>query len=168
MKRMITTLVSLAVLAGCASSGSGGNAAAPSIAERGKPAPAWSEPTIAGSTLSMASLEGKPVYLNFFASWCPPCNDEAPQVNAIAGEFAPKGLQVIGVDVSENAAKAKKFVDEHHLTYPAVIDSGTLRDAYRINGMPVHVFIDRAGIVKKIEIGQLSKDQMIADVKSIL
>lgn len=141
---------------------------APPVAKAGLPAPAFDEPTVAGPNLTMAALRGKPVYLNFFASWCPPCNEEAPDVNAVQAQFKSDGLQVVGVDVLENKAKAQKFVDEHHLTYPAVVDSGALRDAYNINGMPVHVFIDRAGIVKKIEIGELSKAEMIADVKSVL
>ena len=66
------------------------------------------------------------------------------------------------------AAKAKEFVEQHQLTYPAVVDSGTLSDQYTINGMPVGVFIDRRGIVRKIEIGQLSSEQLDADIKSIL
>jgi cytochrome c biogenesis protein CcmG, thiol:disulfide interchange protein DsbE len=138
------------------------------VASVGAPAPAFSEPTVAGPTLTMDSLKGKPVFLDFFATWCPPCNAEAPDVNDIAKTYGPKGLQVVGVDVLENAAKAKKFVDQHHLSYPAVVDAGALRDAYNINGMPVAVFIDKNGVVKKIETGELSKDEMLADVKAIL
>jgi hypothetical protein len=74
----------------------------------------------------------------------------------------------VGVDVLENAEKAKKFVDQHHLTYPAVVDSGTLRDAYQINGMPVAVFIDKDGNIRKIETGEITKEEMLADVKAIL
>jgi peroxiredoxin len=144
------------------------NDAAPRVAKVGAPAPAFDEPTTDGGNLTMDSLRGKPVYLNFFASWCPPCNEEAPDVGDVQRQFKGAGLQVVGVDVLENKAKAKKFADEHHLAYPAVVDSGALRDAYNINGMPVHVFIDRNGIVKKIEIGELSKAEMIANVKTIL
>jgi cytochrome c biogenesis protein CcmG/thiol:disulfide interchange protein DsbE len=151
-------LLSVLIAAGC-------SAHAASV---GAPAPSFSEATVAGGTLTMDSLKGKPIYLNFFATWCPPCNEEAPDVAAVAKQFAPQGLQVVGVDVLENAAKAQKFVDEHHIAYPAVVDAGALRDAYNINGMPVHVFIDKFGVVKKIETGELSKAEMIADVKMIL
>lgn len=116
----------------------------------------------------MDSLKGKPLYLSFFATWCPPCNEEAPDVEGIAKAYGPQGLQVVGVDVLENQTKAQQFVDAHHLSYPAIVDSGALRDAYNINGMPVNVFIDKTGIVKKIEIGELSKAEMLADVKAIL
>lgn len=134
----------------------------------GAAAPGFSEPTVDGATLTMASLAGKPLWLNFFATWCPPCNEEAPAVAAVQGEFAARGLQVVGVDVLENAAKAKEFVDKHHLNYPAVVDEGALRDAYDINGMPVNVFIDKDGIVRSIEIGELTRAEMEADVKKIL
>lgn len=164
--------LAILALAGCShgsnATGNASNATAPSVAKIGAQAPAFNEPTVAGPSLSMAELHGKPVYLNFFATWCPPCNEEAPDVSAVAQQFKNNGLQVVGVDVLENQKKAQIFVDQHHLSYPAVVDSGTLRDAYNINGMPVHVFIDRSGVVKKIVIGELSKSEMIANIKSIL
>ncbi len=138
------------------------------IARVGQPAPEFAEPTAAGGRLDLASLRGHPVYLNFFASWCPPCNDEAPSIEALQRRYAAQGLQVVGVDVLENAAKAKQFVAEHRLSYPAVVDDGTLRDQYRIDGLPVHVFIDRGGVVRNIVIGQLQPGEMQDDVKAIL
>lgn len=134
----------------------------------GAPAPEFSEASVPGPTLSLASLHGKAIYLNFFATWCPPCNEEAPAINALQRQYAARGLQVVGVDVLESARKAVLFRQQHHLLYPAVVDDGTLRDQYRVNGLPVHVFIDRGGIVRKIVIGELSPAAMRADVESIL
>ncbi len=68
----------------------------------------------------------------------------------------------------ENARKAAAFRSEHHLEYPVVVDSGTLRDQYDVNGLPVHVFIDRRGIVQKIVVGELSPEAMRANVERIL
>jgi cytochrome c biogenesis protein CcmG, thiol:disulfide interchange protein DsbE len=156
------------VVAGCAGGNSGGSGAK-ATATVGQAAPDWSDPLVKGSgALTMAQLRGKPVFMDFFATWCPPCNAEAPMVNAAYKQYESQGLQVIGVDVQENAQKAKQFVDQHQLDYPAVVDSGTLSDQYRINGMPVGVFIDKTGVVRKIEVGQLSPDQLNADIKSIL
>ncbi len=165
IKRAVLTAAALAA-AGCSSASNGGAPLA--TAKIGAPAPAFVEPKVGGGTLSMASLKGDPVYLNFFATWCPPCNQEAPDVSAVAQQFKSAGLHVVGIDVLENATKAKQFVAEHHLVYPAVVDDGALRDAYSINGLPVHVFIARDGTVKKIVVGELSKAQMIEDVKAIL
>jgi len=113
-------------------------------------------------------LHGKAIYLNFFASWCPPCNEEAPAIDALARTYGARGLEVVGVDVLENARKAAAFRSQHHLAYPVVVDSGALRDQYEVNGLPVHVFIDRSGIVRKIVVGELSPAAMRSNVELVL
>jgi peroxiredoxin len=138
------------------------------IAQVGHPAPAWTEPSIPGPTISLTALRGKPIYLNFFATWCPPCAQEAPAIDALSRDFASAGLRVVGVDVLENARKAALFRTEHHLSYPVVVDTGTLRSQYEINGLPVHVFIDRSGIVRKIVVGELSPAAMRENVERIV
>jgi cytochrome c biogenesis protein CcmG, thiol:disulfide interchange protein DsbE len=149
-------------LAACANNAGG------AAAQVGSAAPSFDEPLVGGGSLAMSKLVGKPVMMDFFATWCPPCNAEAPEVETAYKTYAPKGLQVIGVDVQENAGKAKLFVTQHQLTYPAVVDSGTLSDAYQINGMPVTVFIDKTGVVRKIEVGQLTSSQIDTDIQAVL
>ena len=165
--------ITLALLAACSGAAASNNAAAQNDetsqrAHVGSPAPDWTEPKAGGGTLELSSLKGKAVYLNFFATWCPPCNEEAPAINALQKKYGSKGLQVVGVDVLENPAAAQKFRTEHNLVYPALADSGTLRDEYNINGLPVHVFIDRAGIVKNVVVGELSPAEMDENVQRIL
>jgi cytochrome c biogenesis protein CcmG, thiol:disulfide interchange protein DsbE len=164
----ISALVLAALALAACSQGGKATSTSPQIARVGAPAPDFSEPSMPGPRLSLESLRGKAIYLNFFATWCPPCNEEAPAINALQRQYAASGLQVVGVDVLESARKAALFRQEHHLLYPAVVDQGTLRDAYRVNGLPVHVFIDREGIVRNIVIGELSPGAMRADVERIL
>ena len=154
-------------LAACAR-GATASSSAHQIAHVGNPAPDWSEPSIPGPTLSFASFRGKAVYLNFFATWCPPCNEEAPSIDALAREYGARGVQIVGIDVLENARKAAQFRNEHNLSYPVVVDDGTIRDQYRVNGLPVHVFIDRTGIVRKIVVGELSPTMMRNDIETML
>ena len=156
-------------LAACVRAGSARVRRAPrKVAHVGEPAPDWTEPSLPGPTLSLAVFHGKAVYLNFFATWCPPCNEEAPAIDALAREYAARGLQVVGVDVLENARKAAEFRQEHHLTYPVVVDGGTLRDQYTVNGLPVHVFIDRLGIVRRIVVGEMSPADMRSNAERLL
>lgn len=169
MDRVAWLTVAIAAMAAC---GRGGGSAAgtgsSATARVGEAAPSWSEPSLPGPTLSLASLRGRAIYLNFFASWCPPCNQEAPAIDALARRYAARGLAVVGVDVLESESKAASFRKDHHLGYPVVVDSGTLRDQYRVNGLPVHVFIDRSGIVRKIVVGELSPAGMRDNVESLL
>ncbi len=158
----------LFALAACAHGGGANSPDSPQIARVGDPAPAWSEPSIPGPRVSLAGLRGKAVYLNFFATWCPPCNAEAPAINSIQKTYGDKGLQVVGVDVLENAHKAALFRDQHHLLYPVVVDDGTLRDQYRVNGLPVHVFIDKAGVVRRVVVGEMSPAAMQSNAEQLL
>jgi cytochrome c biogenesis protein CcmG/thiol:disulfide interchange protein DsbE len=164
-RRLVFASCALATLLGSCAGGSNGSSG---VAQVGEEAPAFTDPLASGGTLSMAQLRGKPVLLDFFATWCPPCNAEAPEIENAYRRFAPRGLQIVGVDVLETKQKTSSFVTAHGLTYPAVVDSGTLADAYRINGMPVSVFIDKTGIVRKIEIGELSQEQIDRDIAAVL
>ncbi len=153
-------LVALLALSAC---GGGSN-----IARVGAQAPGWTQTTSTGSKLSMASLSGKPVYLNFFATWCIPCNEEAPFINAMQKKYAARGLQIVGIDELENAAATRRFVRRFGLVYPAVVDDGALESAYLINGLPVHVFIARDGTVMKMTVGEMSKAQIESSIRALL
>jgi thiol-disulfide isomerase/thioredoxin len=178
-KRLALAAVGALVLSACggthgtqtsatsASASSPVSRVAPAIATVGELAPAWSGPMLGGGTLSSASFHGKPVYLNFFASWCEPCNDEASTIQALSKKYAASGVTVVGVDVEENAAKAGGFARTHGLTYPVVVDSGSMRDAYGVNGLPQHVFIDRNGVVRDLVPGEMDAGEIDAQLKAI-
>ena len=171
--QILTSVIAVALLSGCgggaqgkavASSGSGSKQAA----KVGAPAPDWTMPTSTGSMLALSSLRGKPVYLNFFASWCPPCNEEAPSVNDLQKKYASRGLAVIGVDELEGRKKAEEFRKKYALVYPAIVDSGVLQSQYAVNGLPVHVFISRDGVVKQIRVGEMTDSDIDASIRAIL
>lgn len=156
------------LLAACAGGGGHSAQGGDGVAHVGNPAPTWSESTSRGSRFDAASLHGKVAYLNFFATWCPPCNEEAPTIDALQRQYGARGLQVVGIDVLENARKAGDFQRQHGLSYPVVVDDGTLRGEYAVNGLPVHVFIDRQGIVRSIVVGEISARDMRANVLRLL
>lgn len=160
-------VVAALLLAGCGASKASAQGT-PDVAHVGQQAPDFTEPTAPTGSLSFASLRGHPIYLNFFATWCGPCNEEAPSIEKLQEQYGAQGLRVVGIDVLEDAAKAEGFKKEYHLTYPAVVDDGKLRDAYRINGLPVHAFIDRNGTIRNIVIGQMSPDEIRTNILSLL
>lgn len=164
MARTSIALVLAAAFAGCSSANHG----AGTPGRVGGPQPKWSLPATTGAQLSNTSFAGKPVYMNFFATWCPPCNEEAPDVNAMQKKYAAQGLQVVGVDEAESMEKARAFVKSHSLVFPAVADDGTLEDAFLVNGLPVHVFIARNGTIRMIHAGEMSRAQIESAVRSVL
>lgn len=115
-------------------------------------------------TLDMRRYRGKVVYVNFFASWCPPCNMEAPSLAALARRYASRGLVVIGIDEAEPAAKALAFRERYHLPYPIALDPEAKAGApFGAESLPTQVFFDRngtavhaqAGMIDPSSIGQL-------------
>ncbi len=159
---LVMALVAVAALAAC-----GGSSSKVGIVV-GNTAPNWSEPLSTGGQFSFASLHGKPVYLNFFATWCPPCKEETPWVETLQQRYASRGLHVVGIDMAENAQLAQRYRAQYRLTYPVVVDSGMLQDLYNINGLPVHVFIARNGTIQRLVVGEMAKSEIESAVKALL
>jgi cytochrome c biogenesis protein CcmG/thiol:disulfide interchange protein DsbE len=110
-------------------------------------APAFTLPRLdGGGSLSLASYRGRGVVLNFWASWCEPCEDEAEVLEQTWQRNRSRGLVVLGVDANDFESDARRFVDRNGMTYPVVHDGPgeTLRD-YKVKGFPVTFFIDRRG-----------------------
>ncbi len=109
-------------------------------------APAFELKTFDGQTLSLSNLRGKPVVLNFWASWCQPCRQEAPLLQAAWEQYRTQNLVLIGVDYVDTEPEAKKYLQEFKITYPNGPDIGTVISGnYHITGVPETYFITREG-----------------------
>jgi cytochrome c biogenesis protein CcmG, thiol:disulfide interchange protein DsbE len=96
--------------------------------------------------LDLASLRGKPVVLNFWASWCVPCKGEAAMLEQAWNQYRSKGVVFVGVDYHDVTSDARTFLSHHGVTYPTVQDgSGMTGDRYGLTGVPETYFIDRQG-----------------------
>jgi cytochrome c biogenesis protein CcmG/thiol:disulfide interchange protein DsbE len=126
----------------------------------GAPAPAFSLPRLEGDgSVSLASLRGKTVVLNFFASWCGPCKREAPDLESLWRQYRSDGVVVLGVDSGDARSDARRFLSAHGVTYPVVFDPGEklARGAYALPGLPVTYVINPAGrIVGERVVGPVS------------
>lgn len=128
----------------------------------GQSAPQISLPQLASNNLedlTLASLRGKIVYLDFWASWCGPCRLSFPQLEALRQELGPRGFEVFAVNVDEFEPDALRFLEEVAVTYPVVRDGvGDTPSAYGIAGMPTGYLIDRTGVIRLIHQGYRKSD----------
>jgi cytochrome c biogenesis protein CcmG, thiol:disulfide interchange protein DsbE len=145
-------------------------AAVLAVPQPGQPAPALSLPSPDGKKIDLASLRGKPVYVNFFASWCGPCNEEAPSIGKLRAKYAQRGLQVVGIDELDAPGQAAAFQKRYANPYSLVgiDDSGVTGRSFGAVAMPVHIFIDRNGTVRTYRIGEMNPAQIEAAIKGVL
>ncbi|GAC1308554.1 MAG: hypothetical protein NVS2B3_09690 [Vulcanimicrobiaceae bacterium] len=145
-------------------------AAAPAAAapHAGDAAAAFTLPRANGGTLSLAQLHGRATYLNFFASWCAPCNAEAASVGDIYRKFHKRGLRVVGVNEQEEKAKALGFAARYRWAFPVVLDDGNMGKEYGVIALPVHVFIDKRGKVSLYRLGEMAPAEIEDAIQKIL
>lgn len=135
----------------------------------GRPAPAFDLETLDGGRLSLADLRGSPVVLNFWASWCIPCREEAPLLTAAAADYAPSGLRLLGVVYQDSAENARAFMTQYGQTYPGLLDpDGRTAIDYGVFGIPETYFIDAAGMVRSRQVGALTADDLRRQIEAIL
>ena len=122
-----------------------------------------------GSTLDLSSLKGRPVWVNFMASWCPSCADELPLMTGFEARYAESGLAVVLVDVREDAPTVKAFLATLKVSLPTGLDTtGAVAQAWRATALPIHFWIDATGIVRYGAVGSVGPDLMAKGLEAIL
>jgi peroxiredoxin len=124
--------------------------------------------TIDGKTVTAADLKGKVVVLEYWASWCPFCQKQLPYFQKLYGTHAGDGLVVIGLNVENDVAKARGFVDTRKLTFPVVMTNAAIdKQLQRPKGLPVTYVIGRDGKLLRIDTGELFEED-VADIGEIV
>lgn len=130
-------------------------------AAAGEAAPACAAPTLDNArTIRVADYKGKVVYLDFWASWCPPCRESFPFMNELQREFGDKGLQIIAVTVDKVPEDARDFIARYPAQFTIAQDTKwTCASAYQVPGMPTSFVIDRGGVIRGVHIGFRSENK---------
>jgi peroxiredoxin len=135
----------------------------------GRRAPAIELRDDRGVAVSLAQYRGKVVLMNLWASWCPPCREEMPDLQRLYSADVRRGLMVIGVDQGESAQQAQRFASALGVTYPIWLDSAQdYGRAYEALGLPTTVLIDRRGAIVRGFDGALTYGQMQSIVAPLL
>ena len=126
-----------------------------------KPAPPINMPLYSGGDITAADYAGKPVVVNFWASWCGPCRQEAPIFERLSREYGERGVLFIGVNIQDSVADAEAYLSEYDITYPNGRDEdGSISVDYGVIGIPVTFFVNRDGVVQRRWAGVMRETQL--------
>jgi Peroxiredoxin len=121
-----------------------------------------------GNKVSLSDFKGKNVYINFFATWCPPCKGEMPDIENVYKEFKDKDLVVLAVDLGEQTETVKNFIESNKYSFKVLLDSDTsVAEKYNISAIPVSLFIDKNGNIKAKRVGAITEDEMKANIEKL-
>lgn len=116
---------------------------------------------LSGQPVRLSDFRGRPVWLNFWASWCPPCQEETPVLREMHERYADDGLAIIGVSVQESSPEeVRRYVDTYDLDYTVGFDAtSAVFQTYRAYGLPTQFFIDRDGVIQSVYHGPVNTGQ---------
>jgi cytochrome c biogenesis protein CcmG/thiol:disulfide interchange protein DsbE len=148
----------------------------------GKPAPAFALEDLSGKRLALADLRGKPLLINFWATWCGPCRLETPWLIELRQKYAVKDFEIIGIDTegddlnpNDRAAWAKaktgaaKFAAEMKIPYPVLLNGDSISHAYGdIGDLPTSFYVDRKGNIVAVQVGVAGQDEIEANIRKAL
>ena len=142
-------------------------AAASAAVQTAAPAPNVNLTTTTGATISLEALRGRPVYLDFYATWCPYCKAETPTIEALQ-KTPGKNVVIVGIDEEESAPIVRQFAARNGLTYTMALDpNGSAGDTFGADVLPTNVFIDRNGNISSIHAGEMTASEIEGALKQI-
>jgi cytochrome c biogenesis protein CcmG/thiol:disulfide interchange protein DsbE len=164
-RRLAAVCVPAAVLASCSSAPAGGG---PAVAEISGRMPTVSGSALLGGEVGPATYRGRPVVVNFWATWCGPCRREQPALSAVERAAGADGPVFIGVNFRDDPAAARAYLREFGVSYPSVEDpSGSLAYAFDVPNLPATIFVDSTGQMRYRAVGALDERDLrglIADI----
>ncbi|MBC5825028.1 MAG: TlpA family protein disulfide reductase, partial [Candidatus Eremiobacteraeota bacterium] len=132
-------------------------------------APVFRLPLLGGSSVDLSRLHGRVVVVNFFATWCPPCRAETPDLNSAEKRYGRNGVAFLGVDDRENPALVEAFVRRKDIRYPVALDAdGAISKRYDVRAIPTTYVIDRLGVVRYRQVDQLDRATLSAALDAAL
>ena len=122
-----------------------------------------------GRPISLSGFRGRPVLINFWASWCPPCRGEMPDLEELQREYADAGLVVLAVNLREEPAAAQRYAETLGLTFPIALDrSARVAARYNVSALPTSYFVGPDGVIRDLNVGALTGRALRGKVAKVL
>ncbi len=148
----------------------------------GKQAPDFTLPDLAGNKVSLSSFKGKPLLINFWATWCGPCKLETPWLVELSQKYAPQGFQIVGIDSQgddvtpsqkaawdQDKASVEKFVKQEKMPYTILMGGDSLEKPYGgLDAMPTSFYVDRNGKIVGAQMGITSEAEMAKNIEKTI
>jgi cytochrome c biogenesis protein CcmG/thiol:disulfide interchange protein DsbE len=135
----------------------------------GSPVPDFALTALDGSPMNLSGQQGKPVVVNFFASWCAPCREEAAALEQTWRAYQDRGVQFFGIAYKDADSKAQAFLDEFDVSYPSTVDpSNRTARSYGLTGVPETFVIDQQGLLVRHFLGPISQAQLSEELDRLL
>jgi peroxiredoxin len=135
----------------------------------GEMAPDFSLRLLDGATVSLSELRGQVVLVNFWATWCPPCEDELPDLETVWEEYQQRGVILVGIASGDEEVAVKEMVSRFGLGYPVGLDTGErISMAYGITGVPETFVVNSEGLVSSVYVGPVTADRLRGDLEPML
>jgi cytochrome c biogenesis protein CcmG/thiol:disulfide interchange protein DsbE len=167
-KRLIAILVVI-LTAGLVITGCTAGAGSEPTATVGNAAPDFQLQSLDGQSITLSSLRGNPVLINFWATWCGPCASEVSYLQEIDDEWSDKGLVVLAINWGESAAQVEQFLQAHNLSFQVLLDTNkAAAEKYGIRAFPTTFFIDKDGIIQVKVIGAFPNKAAIESRLSVI
>lgn len=160
--KLLLTIIAITLLV--ATVGCSGSQIGPQV---GKIAPDFTLTSLNGEITSLSALKGKPVLLNFWATWCEPCRREIPYIQQVFEDQSAKELVLLSINSWEDRNTIQDFMTENQLTFPVLLDypGKTVKEAYQIHSIPTTFIISKKGTIKAVKVGAFKSK---AEIESLL
>jgi cytochrome c biogenesis protein CcmG/thiol:disulfide interchange protein DsbE len=141
----------------------------PPQARLGSAAPDFTLQSIDGTSVRLSDFKGKPILINFWATWCVPCREEMPLLQATYEQYREQGLVILAVDMEEDASLVRRWVEQGGYTFTFLLDSdGELLKRYNVTAAPTSYFLSPEGVIKDLKLGALSRGDLQSKVEAVL
>lgn len=138
-------------------------------AEAKEPAPNFTLVLLDGKNFLLSEHKGKPILINFFASWCLPCREEMPVIEKIVREYQPKGVVFLGIAVDDTEEKMKEFMARYGATFPVGLDkTAAVQKSFGLYGIPTTYFIDKQGVINYFHSGGVTEELLRHEIDKLL